>query len=84
MRTIHAPKTRAQLRYRRHVRVRRKVSGTQNGRRSRGLRPVGQKIGSAEEVFVNRDGEQVVRQGTHWAPLDENGADTGAVRRDRR
>jgi large subunit ribosomal protein L18 len=28
MRTIHAPKTRAQLRYRRHVRVRRKVSGT--------------------------------------------------------
>jgi large subunit ribosomal protein L18 len=28
MRTIHAPKTRAQLRYRRHVRVRRKVRGT--------------------------------------------------------
>jgi large subunit ribosomal protein L18 len=28
MRTIHAPKTRVQLRYRRHVRVRRKVSGT--------------------------------------------------------
>jgi large subunit ribosomal protein L18 len=28
MRTIHAPKTRSQLRYRRHVRVRRKVSGT--------------------------------------------------------
>ena len=46
--------------------------------------PVGQKIGSAEEVFVNRDGEPVVRQGTHWPPLDENGADTGVVRRDRR
>ncbi len=28
MRTIHAPKTRLQLRYRRHLRVRRKVSGT--------------------------------------------------------
>lgn len=28
MRTIHGPKTRAQLRYRRHVRVRRKVNGT--------------------------------------------------------
>ena len=28
MRTIHGPKTRAQLRYRRHVRVRRKLSGT--------------------------------------------------------
>jgi large subunit ribosomal protein L18 len=28
MRTIHGPKTRAQLRYRRHMRVRRKVSGT--------------------------------------------------------
>jgi large subunit ribosomal protein L18 len=28
MRTIHAPKTRSRLRYRRHVRVRRKVSGT--------------------------------------------------------
>ena len=28
MRTIHAPKTRAQLRYRRHLRVRRKVAGT--------------------------------------------------------
>jgi large subunit ribosomal protein L18 len=28
MRTIHGPKTRAQLRYRRHVRVRRKVRGT--------------------------------------------------------
>jgi large subunit ribosomal protein L18 len=28
MRTIHGPKTRAQLRYRRHVRVRRKVAGT--------------------------------------------------------
>ena len=28
MRTIHAPKTRSQLRYRRHLRVRRKVSGT--------------------------------------------------------
>ena len=28
MRTIHGPKTRAQLRYRRHLRVRRKVSGT--------------------------------------------------------
>jgi large subunit ribosomal protein L18 len=28
MRTIHGPKTRSQLRYRRHVRVRRKVSGT--------------------------------------------------------
>ena len=32
--------------------------------------PVGQKIGSAEEVFVNRDGELVVRQDTHWPPLD--------------
>jgi large subunit ribosomal protein L18 len=28
MRTIHAPKSRQQLRYRRHLRVRRKVSGT--------------------------------------------------------
>ena len=28
MRTIHAPKTRAQLRYRRHLRVRRQVAGT--------------------------------------------------------
>ena len=28
MRTIHAPKTRAQLRYRRHLRVRQKVAGT--------------------------------------------------------
>ena len=28
MRTIHAPKGRSQLRYRRHLRVRRKVSGT--------------------------------------------------------
>jgi large subunit ribosomal protein L18 len=28
MRTIHAPKTRQQLRYRRHLRVRRKVNGT--------------------------------------------------------
>src|SRR3990172_11225843 len=28
MRTIHAPKGRLQLRYRRHLRVRRKVSGT--------------------------------------------------------
>ena len=28
MRTIHAPKSRLQLRYRRHLRVRRKVSGT--------------------------------------------------------
>ena len=28
MRTIHGPKTRAQLRYRRHLRVRRKVNGT--------------------------------------------------------
>jgi large subunit ribosomal protein L18 len=28
MRTIHAPKTRNQLRYRRHLRVRRKVAGT--------------------------------------------------------
>ena len=28
MRTIHAPKTRQQLRYRRHLRVRRKVTGT--------------------------------------------------------
>jgi large subunit ribosomal protein L18 len=28
MRTIHAPKTRAQLRYRRHVRVRQQVAGT--------------------------------------------------------
>jgi large subunit ribosomal protein L18 len=28
MRTIHAPKTRQQLRYRRHLRVRRKVAGT--------------------------------------------------------
>ena len=28
MRTIHGPKTRQQLRYRRHLRVRRKVSGT--------------------------------------------------------
>jgi large subunit ribosomal protein L18 len=28
MRTIHGAKTRAQLRYRRHLRVRRKVSGT--------------------------------------------------------
>jgi large subunit ribosomal protein L18 len=29
MRRIHAPKTRAQLRYRRHLRVRHKLSGTQ-------------------------------------------------------
>jgi large subunit ribosomal protein L18 len=28
MRTVHAPKTRQQLRYRRHLRVRRKVAGT--------------------------------------------------------
>src|SRR5919108_5163003 len=28
MRTIHAPKSRTQLRYRRHLRVRRKVTGT--------------------------------------------------------
>jgi large subunit ribosomal protein L18 len=28
MRTIHAPKTRAQLRYRRHLRVRRRLAGT--------------------------------------------------------
>ena len=28
MRTIHAPKSRQQLRYRRHLRVRRKVAGT--------------------------------------------------------
>jgi large subunit ribosomal protein L18 len=28
MRAIHGPKTRAQLRYRRHLRVRRKVNGT--------------------------------------------------------
>jgi large subunit ribosomal protein L18 len=28
MRTIHAPKSRQQLRYRRHLRVRRKVNGT--------------------------------------------------------
>ena len=28
MRTIHGPKTRSQLRYRRHLRVRRKISGT--------------------------------------------------------
>ena len=28
MRSIHAPKTRQQLRYRRHLRVRRKVAGT--------------------------------------------------------
>jgi large subunit ribosomal protein L18 len=28
MRSIHAPKTRQQLRYRRHLRVRRKVTGT--------------------------------------------------------
>jgi large subunit ribosomal protein L18 len=28
MRTIHAPKTRAQLRYRRHLRVRQRVAGT--------------------------------------------------------
>jgi len=28
MRTIHAPKTRAELRYRRHLRVRRRVAGT--------------------------------------------------------
>jgi large subunit ribosomal protein L18 len=28
MRTIHAPKTRAQLRYRRHLRVRQQVAGT--------------------------------------------------------
>jgi large subunit ribosomal protein L18 len=28
MRTIHAPKSRQQLRYRRHLRVRRKVTGT--------------------------------------------------------
>ncbi len=28
MRAIHGPKTRSQLRYRRHLRVRRKVSGT--------------------------------------------------------
>jgi large subunit ribosomal protein L18 len=28
MRTIHAPKTRAQLRYRRHLRVRRRIAGT--------------------------------------------------------
>jgi large subunit ribosomal protein L18 len=28
MRTIHAPKSRAQLRYRRHLRVRQKVAGT--------------------------------------------------------
>ena len=28
MRTIHAPKTRQQLRYRRHLRVRQKVAGT--------------------------------------------------------
>ncbi|HEV7365093.1 MAG TPA: 50S ribosomal protein L18, partial [Gemmatimonadales bacterium] len=28
MRSIHAPKSRQQLRYRRHLRVRRKVSGT--------------------------------------------------------
>jgi large subunit ribosomal protein L18 len=28
MRTIHAPKSRQQLRYRRHLRVRRKISGT--------------------------------------------------------
>ncbi len=28
MRTIHGPKTRPQLRYRRHLRVRRKVNGT--------------------------------------------------------
>ena len=46
--------------------------------------PVGQKIGSAEEVFVNRDGESVVRRETHWPPLDGNGADTGVVSRDRR
>ena len=28
MRTIHAPKSRSQLRYRRHLRVRQKVAGT--------------------------------------------------------
>ena len=28
MRTIHAPKTRIQLRYRRHLRVRQRVTGT--------------------------------------------------------
>jgi large subunit ribosomal protein L18 len=28
MRTIHAPKTRSELRYRRHLRVRRRVAGT--------------------------------------------------------
>ena len=33
MRTIHAPKSRQQLRYRRHLRVRRKVNGTAAGPR---------------------------------------------------
>ena len=48
---------------------RRKVSGTQEGRRLRCLRSLGQKIGSAEEVFANRDGEPVyvrVRLGVFW------------------
>jgi hypothetical protein len=43
--------------------------------------PVCQKISSSEEVFVNRDAEPVVHHGTHWPPLDEDGAD---VRGDRR
>ena len=64
----------------------RAVQGQLNprGAGNAGYDPVVQKIGSAEEVFVHRDGEPVVRQGTHWPPLDENGADTGEVRRDRR
>jgi hypothetical protein len=43
-----------------------------SGRRLRGLRSRGQKIGSTEEVFVNRDGEPVyirVRSGRLWTRM---------------
>ena len=45
--------------------------------------PVGQKTGSAEEAFVNRDGEPVYDR-VRTVSRDEVCADPGAVRRDRR
>jgi hypothetical protein len=48
-------------------------AGPKKGARNAVYYPVGQKVGSAEEVFVNRDGEPIVRKVTHWPPLDEEG-----------
>ena len=65
-------------------RERRKESGAQEGADYAVYDPLGQKIGRAEEVFVNREGVPGIRQGTSWDLRATVRADPGAVRRDRR